>query len=442
MAPRLPKPGQSLADLFPEIAAQADGWDPATVTTGSDKRVVWKCSKGHRWETAINYRTNGSGCPYCSRHRVIPGVTDLATMHPEIAAQADGWDAATLAPKSNKSRNWRCENNHVWSSTVANRTLGHGCPLCSGNKVETGVNDLATTNPELANQADGWDPTTMSTFSNKRVAWKCELGHTWAAIINNRSKGRGCPVCSGKKILPGFNDLATIHPAIATQAVGWDPTLVSAGSHRKALWKCPVGHTWNTTIKHRTSGLNCPYCSGKGLLKGFNDLATTHPELAKQAVDWDPTCYQAGSNKKVKWRCYEGHEWIAWINNRSKGVGCPTCANYSYDPNKDAWLYLIENDDLSMLQIGISNFIERRLGNHTKREWEVLEVRGPMEGRLAQQLETAILHAIEKRGAALGHKASIAKFDGYSEAWTKASLVITSFKELLDFVYEDDELPK
>ena len=62
-----------------------------------------------------------------------------------------------------------------------------------------------------------------------------------------------------------------------------------------------------------------------------------------------------------------------------------------------------------------------------------------MEGHLAQQLETAILHAVERRGAVLGHKADIEKFDGYSEAWTKDSLTVASFKQLLDWVYEDDE---
>lgn len=59
-------------------------------------------------------------------------------------------------------------------------------------------------------------------------------------------------------------------------------------------------------------------------------------------------------------------------------------------------------------------------------------------GFLTRQLETSCLHAIEKRGAILGHKAGIAKFDGYSEAWTKSSLNVTSIKQILDWVYEDE----
>ena len=70
---------------------------------------------------------------------------------------------------------------------------------------------------------------------------------------------------------------------------------------------------------------------------------------------------------------------------------------------------------------------------------EPLNVTHPELAAQADAWDTAILHAVERRGAVLGHKAKIEKFDGYSEAWTKDSLTVTSFKQLLDWVYEDDE---
>ena len=101
-------------------------------------------------------------------------------------------------------------------------------------------------------------------------------------------------------------------------------------------------------------------------------------------------------------------------------------------------MYLIESDKLDMYQIGITNKPDDRLGRHARSQWAVMEVRGPMDGHLTQKLETDCLHAVEKRGAVLGHKAEIAKFDGYSEAWTKSSLNVTSIKQILDWVYEDE----
>ena len=428
-----------LATTNPELAAQADGWDPTTVIAGSHKKFGWRCERGHTWSVSADSRSQGSGCPVCANKQALAGYNDLATTNPELALQADGWDPTTLTAGSNKKVGWICEKGHTWMATIADRSSGRGCPVCSNKEVLIGYNDLATTNPELATQADGWDPTTIFAGSDKKVSWRCQHDHKWVARVDSRSSGNGCPICSNQQVLAGYNDLATTNPELALQADGWDPTTVIAGSGKKFAWKCERGHKWVAVLGSRSVGIGCPICSNKLVQVGYNDLATTNPELAARADGWDPTMDIAGSHKKFRWRCEYGHKWAAVLGSRSVGIGCPTCAATGYNPNKDGWLYFIEQDQLQMFQIGISNTPEIRLGKHSRRGWEVIEVRGPMEGLLAQQLERAILRAVERRGAVLGHKAEIEKFDGYSEAWTKDSLSVTSFKQLLDWVYEDDQ---
>ena len=88
------------------------------------------------------------------------------------------------------------------------------------------------------------------------------------------------------------------------------------------------------SVNNRTSvkDSNCPYCSGKKLLKGENDLQTLYPDIAKE-WDWKlnsnkPSDYFGNSNYKVHWVCAKGHKYEAKINDRtkSKGTGCPYCA--------------------------------------------------------------------------------------------------------------------
>jgi hypothetical protein len=431
-----------LVTTNPELAAEADGWEPTTTVKFSHKKFSWRCAQGHTWLATVASRSSGSDCPVCSGRRVLAGFNDLATTHPELATEADGWEPSTLSAGSDKRAGWKCKHGHKWNAAVSSRAgNSRGCPVCAGKAVLAGFNDLATTHPELAAQADGWDPTTITAGSSaKKVQWLCKQGHTWRATVAGRSSGNGCPMCSGHQVLAGYNDLATTNPELAAQADGWDPTTITAGSSaKKVQWLCKQGHTWKSLIRDRSRGIGCPYCSGLHVLIGETDLATTHPELAAQADGWDPTTLSAGSTKKVGWRCEKGHTWRATVKGRSTGKNCPSCALTGFDPNHSGWLYLIDHDALQMFQVGISNIPETRLGKHARRGWEILEVRGPMEGHLAQQLETAILHAVERRGAVLGHKAEIEKFDGYSEAWTKDSLTVTSFKQLLDWVYEDDQ---
>jgi len=89
-----------------------------------------------------------------------------------------------------------------------------------------------------------------------------------------------------------------------------------------------------------------------------------------------------------------------------------------------------------MLQIGITNNPEKRLASHKKLGWDVIENRGPMDGHLTQQWETAILRMLKAKGADLSNKEIAGKFDGYSEAWSKSTFPVKSIKELMRLTEE------
>ena len=217
-------PGETdLATTHPDLAAEAL-FDPTTVSAGSGKRVTWRCLKGHEWAAVVASRTAGRGCPVCSNRLIVPGFNDLATLRPDLAAEADGWDPATVGAGTNKKMPWRCLKDHQWKAVVSSRTgLGRGCPVCSGNAVLAGFNDLASIAPSIAAEADGWDPATVTAGSRRKLPWKCAYGHCWTTSAGKRTSGHGCPYCGNKSVMPGFNDLATTHPALAAEAFDWDP---------------------------------------------------------------------------------------------------------------------------------------------------------------------------------------------------------------------------
>lgn len=71
------RPCNDLATTYPRLAREWDaerngGLTPSEVVAGSDRRVYWKCIKGHRWRTTISSRASGGcDCPYCLGTRVI-----------------------------------------------------------------------------------------------------------------------------------------------------------------------------------------------------------------------------------------------------------------------------------------------------------------------------------------------------------------------------------
>ena len=243
------------------------------VSHGSNKKVWWVCSEGHEWEAQVYKRVRGQGCSVCAGRTVLPGVNDLATTHPVLAAQWSGKNelgADQVTSGSHKKAWWRCAEGHEWEAVIYSRTAGRGCPVCSGNMTLAGVNDLATIKPDLVSQ---WSVLNdkkafeVSAWSHKKVWWVGECGHKWEAEIASRTAGRGCPVCVGRVALAGFNDLATLHPWLGDFWGEGNPPMgsLTAGSGERLQLVCEKGHMWNPYVYSVVKAVpECPECRGVG----------------------------------------------------------------------------------------------------------------------------------------------------------------------------------
>ena len=434
-----------IATTHPHLLVEVIEGDPTSVSKGSEKKFTWKCQRGHMYTASVSGRTQGSGCPICAGLKVVPGINDLATTNPLLAREANGWDPTKFtAGSTSKKMAWKCAKGHEWTAMIASRNnTGVGCPKCSGRDVIPGENDVLTLFPKVAAEADGWDPNLVMAGSGQKLPWTCSEGHKWTAQVGSRTfQNAGCPVCSNQITIPGINDMATTHPKFALEASGWDPTTTSAGSNKKLEWKCSLGHTWVTSAnKRKQEETGCPFCSGSHAWPGFNDLLTLMPEIACQAYEWDPSTRTVGSGSKVFWKCKEGHIWKAAIHSRTgpNKNGCPSCSVSGSDPNKDGYLYFLSHPHWDMYQIGITNDPDRRLNQHRKLGWEVLEVRGPMDGLIAQEWETDMLRFLKKSGAKLGPKEVVGKFDGYSEAWLRENFELKNLVQLMDAIRDSED---
>ncbi len=179
---------------------------PFDVVPGSKRKVWWACSKnnGHEWKATVTDRNRGSKCPFCSGKKASPEYS-LAIISPQLLVE---WSSKNIispfevTPGSNKKVWWICKHGHQWEEMIYRRTIGFGCPICSGRKVSV-ENCLLTINPKLA---DEWDisknypllPSAYTANSNKKVWWLCKNGHGWQANIKSRNKGSGCPKCKSK----------------------------------------------------------------------------------------------------------------------------------------------------------------------------------------------------------------------------------------------------
>ena len=109
------------------------------------------------------------------------------------------------------------------------------------------------------------------------------------------------------------------------------PQNVTKGSGKIVWWICELGHSYESTVNNHVKGSKCPYCKNKKVLRGYNDLLTLKPNLAKEwnyeRNEINPQEVVIGSNKIVWWKCCEcAYEWKAKIADRSKrNSKCPMC---------------------------------------------------------------------------------------------------------------------
>ena len=120
---------------------------------------------------------------------------------------------------------------------------------------------------------DEWDdarnlpltPQTVTYGSRIAAWWRCRYGHSWSAAIYTRTEGAACPYCAGRRVLLGYNDLASVHPELVQQ---WDhqknmplqPEDISAGSQRIATLLMHPTDTTPDTLPLRSAAF-CSSCS-------------------------------------------------------------------------------------------------------------------------------------------------------------------------------------
>lgn len=218
--------------------------------------------------------------------------------------------------------------------------------------------------PEISKE---WDyekngdllPSNVTYGSHLDVYWKCPIcNQSYKKKICNRTapakqktESKKCPVCLGRQIVPGYNSLMAQFSSIVAEEWDYeknvlDPDTIAPKSNKKCWWKCNKGHSYQSTpnAKVTNNGGNCPYCSHQRLLIE-NSLAMVKPQLAEE---WDyesnkpfsPEDVSAYSNESFGWICSKcGHKWLAKVNNRSNGRGCPECSKGAHSSFPEQVIY-------------------------------------------------------------------------------------------------------
>lgn len=305
--------------------------DPKTITTGSSKKVWWKCKKDHEWKATIGSRSSGVGCPYCSNKR-INSENNLKVRFPEIAKE---WDneknnltADKVFPGTVKKYWWKCINGHSYQASPNKRTSNRGCPYCS-NRLVSEKNSLVILYPSIAKEFHkakniGINVNDLSVKSHKKIWWKCKKRHEWQAIVSNRTRGDNCPFCNSQV---SKNELRIY-------------------SELKYFFN-------STKLKKKVSGFECDI-----LIPNIN-----------VAIEYDGVYWHKNKTQLDKKKNYElSKSGVRLIRIRELGLPKISDLDIIYNHNKQSILVAIKQIiKILISRKWLSNNIEKQINNYLKR---------------------------------------------------------------------------
>jgi len=360
---------------------EALGISPYQITTGSGKMVWWRCSaKHHLFQRPVTKEaTRNLQCPICKEEnqKYLSERRDLMEKWAFEENEALGILPHQITAGSNKKVWWRCSaKHHLYLRTISKEaTRNPQCPVCKEENQKY-LSDYPELLKEFAYELNDISPEELTEGSDTRVKWRCKKhGHVWVTAPYHRIKEKtGCPYCSNKKVLQGFNDLLTVNPPNLRY---WDydkndkegilASNYTPASKQNAWWLCDKGHhTYNSivnVINRKTACFECMedkkqasadavarikkrqevYAKRRERVKArqeFIMLAKQKALLEKQKryitiiePFWD---YDENQKKGFKlenvslqrvycWKCSNGHKWKADLGSILNNPKCPEC---------------------------------------------------------------------------------------------------------------------
>jgi predicted metal-binding protein len=354
-----PKPGQSLAERFPELAAQWHPYrnqdlTPDSVSAMSGRAIWWLCGMcAHEWQAPVYSRANGYGCKPCATARAAEKYSkpkkdsSLAERRPALAAQWHPTRNGDLVPTevtatSGKRVWWKCEYGHEWPAFINNRVKAPGCPKCI--LWGTSVEEIRLRHELIAAGVPVDEIGEIRHTSGKILrgdivssAWNTVIefdGYRFHSLPLSREKDErkslllaesGWTVIRVRENLTPIGDHDVVVPLLSDE-------LTRAKAVLKRLRE--LGHVPSEYSKYMKASLpqGSLGADAEAKRRMAKSLATDAPSVA---AEWDvvrnegltPQDVTSGSGSKVWWLCSKcGFNWQAAVGSRARnGHGCPDC---------------------------------------------------------------------------------------------------------------------
>jgi hypothetical protein len=302
------------------IALERGGRCLSTVYEGVNKKLLWECQEGHRWETIPSVIFRGGWCTTCSAglgERICREFFEQLLEHPFKKARpswlrnSDGYQmeldgysqTLKIAFEHQGTQHYRSIKFFDFSKTKLKKIQENDQKkrdLCRDN----GINLIEV--PSILE---------ILGIDNVKSFIREELLKNGIPLAHNFENKE---VSLSSVYRP--NKLGELQ-AIARERGGKLISEKYVGIFEHLEWECAQGHRFRAAPNNvKNSGSWCPKCLGRG--RNIQDMHAVAVARGGKCLSEE----YVNSVTSLLWECQENHQWNARPSNVLFGTWCPICA--------------------------------------------------------------------------------------------------------------------
>lgn len=179
-------------EFFKKLAIERGGECLSNEYIACDKKLKFKCSLGHIWETKPYYLVNNnSWCPQCNKSN-----KDNIELFKQIAIDRGGECLSDVYVNCRTKLKFICSEKHTWDAKPHDVKFSKSwCPICSNSRKLT-IEEM----DEIASKRGGKCLSETYIDSHTKLLWECKYGHQWKAKPSQiKNINTWCPECNESK---------------------------------------------------------------------------------------------------------------------------------------------------------------------------------------------------------------------------------------------------
>ena len=294
-----------------EIAVSKGGKCLTKEYINCQTKMLFECSKGHRWKADPYKVKSKTWCRKCFIERNATNLRTEISVYQKLAKERGGKYLETDFVRSVDLSRWQCEYGHQFKRTAVQVKIGLWCKQCKSDRYLNKFKEIALSKGGKCLSKEYIDSLTELKF-------KCVNDHVFKAAPVKVKSGKWCNQCKLDNYLSNIKEIA-LSKGGKCLSKSYEHSL------KKLEFECSKGHRWEASSSSIKTGTWCRKCYFENKLD-YNEIKSNLDKKSKKNRIKLLTHEINSLEQKIEIMCKEGHRFMTLPKKLIKEeFFCPEC---------------------------------------------------------------------------------------------------------------------